>query len=413
MKLLIALLFLVGFSNAMEAGIRSYEGYRVLTVHATNDDHASVIKTLFDSDEYDFWTSPLKRGATDIMVNPDQLKLVLPLFQEHGMGWDIKIENVESLIQEEHIANQKIGNAPFNWTRYMRYDEVEQILNTINNPVATVSNIGTTTEGRTIYAVKFSSGGAPKKSVLIDAMHHAREWVAGASATWMINELATNSDAYADVLAQIDIYIIPYLNIDGYEWSHTNDRMWRKTRSVNAGSTCRGCDPNRNYAFHFGGESTSPNPCSDIFHGGSAFREPETRALRDFIVGKEGEGVRFVAYLTFHSYAQQWLLPWGYTQGVYPPDFPEQLSLGNAAIAALNRVHGTVYETGQGADLLYGVGGASDDWCKDHGIKYTTTVEMRDTGSYGFILPPSQIIPNAQEVWAAVQEYFKRVIETP
>jgi hypothetical protein len=70
--------------------------------------------------------------------------------------------------------------------------------------------------------------------------------------------------------------------------------------------------------------------------------------------------------------------------------------LGQAAIAALRLVNGTIYETGQGADLLYGVGGASDDWAKDHGIKYTATIEMRDTGRFGFLLPATQIIPNAK-----------------
>jgi len=43
-----------------------------------------------------------------------------------------------------------------------------------------------------------------------------------------------------------------------------------------------------------------------------------------------------------------------------------------------------------------GVGGASDDWAKDHGIPYTVTVEMRDEGRYGFVPPASEIVPNAR-----------------
>jgi murein tripeptide amidase MpaA len=43
----------------------------------------------------------------------------------------------------------------------------------------------------------------------------------------IINELTTNSSAYSKILEEIDIYIIPMINVDGYEWSRTRDRMWR------------------------------------------------------------------------------------------------------------------------------------------------------------------------------------------
>lgn len=33
------------------------------------------------------------------------------------------------------------------------------------------------------------------------------------------------------MLKEADFYIMPVLNPDGYEHSHTNDRLWRKTRS--------------------------------------------------------------------------------------------------------------------------------------------------------------------------------------
>lgn len=92
----------------------------------------------------------------------------------------------------------------------------------------------------------------PKKTVLIDANINGREWVTGATATWIINELITNTTTYLDVLQQIDIHIIPMVNPDAYEISHTEDRLWTKTRSINDGSDCLGSDPNRNFAFMFG-----------------------------------------------------------------------------------------------------------------------------------------------------------------
>ena len=33
-------------------------------------------------------------------------------------------------------------------------------------------------------------------------------------------------------------------------------------------------------------------------------------------------------------------------------------------------------------------------------VPYVYSIELRDTGAYGFLLPPSEIIPNAEEAWA-------------
>jgi len=49
--------------------------------------------------------------------------------------------------------------------------------------------------------------------------------------------------------------------------------------------------------------------------------------------------------------------------------------------------------------------GGSYDWAKGvAGVKYSFTIELRDLGSYGFLLPRSQIIPTGQETWAGVQK---------
>ncbi|CAL8071091.1 unnamed protein product [Orchesella dallaii] len=295
----------------------------------------------------------------------------------------------------------------------MRYSEIEEFIHGLNSTddiTVSVEQIGTSYEGRNITAVKLSTSPTNTKAILIDANIHAREWITSATATWIINELVSNPTQYSDVLDGVDYFIIPLINPDGYEHAQTVDRMWRKTRSVNAGSTCRGCDPNRNFPYQFGGEGTSSVPCSDIFKGNEALSESETKALSDYIQRLVAdETVNVLAYLTFHSYGQLWLTPWGYTAGAYPEDHEEQISLGKAATEALAEINGTQYTYGTGADVLYGVGGASDDYAKISGIKYSVTVEMRDEDEFGFVLPPDQIIPNAQEIMAAVREVAIRV----
>ena len=53
------------------------------------------------------------------------------------------------------------------------------------------------------------------------------------------------------------------------------------------------------------------------------------------------------------------------------------------------------------ACILYVCSGTASDWAAGElGIPYSYTMELRDTGTYGFLLPPEQIIPTARETWA-------------
>lgn len=55
--------------------------------------------------------------------------------------------------------------------------------------------------------------------------------------------------------------------------------------------------------FIIAGESTSSDPCSDIYYGSAPFSEPETQAIDRFVREAEAAGVQFYAYITMHSYA--------------------------------------------------------------------------------------------------------------
>lgn len=80
---------------------------------------------------------------------------------------------------------------------------------------------------------------------------HAREWISGATSTYILNELLTSTDpAVIDIAENFDWYIFPVTNPDGYAYTHTNDRMWRKTRYPFT-ATCYGADPNRNWGHQW------------------------------------------------------------------------------------------------------------------------------------------------------------------
>jgi hypothetical protein len=43
-------------------------------------------------------------------------------------------------------------------------------------------------------------------------------------------------------------------------------------------------------------------------------------------------------------------------------------------------------------------------------IRYT--IELRDTGNYGFQLPPVQIIPTGEENWAGLKAFVNEILST-
>lgn len=110
------------------------------------------------------------------------------------------------------------------------------------------------------------------------------------------------------------------------------------------------------------------------------------------------------AYLTFHSYGQYILYPWGYDKRV-PPDYADLERVGRQVAAAMRKAGGanSEYTVGNSATTLYAASGGSDDWAKAIlKMKYAYTIELRDTGKHGFVLPARYIVPTAKEALAAV-----------
>lgn len=70
-----------------------------------------------------------------------------------------------------------------------------------------------------------------------------------------------------------------------------------------------------------------------------------------------------------------------------------------------------IYSVGPSGSLLYPAAGASDDWAKSIGIKYSYTVELRDKGRYGFVLPAYLIQQTAKEAEAFVMSVARAVAE--
>ena len=70
-----------------------------------------------------------------------------------------------------------------------------------------------------------------KPAMWIDGGIHAREWISPATVLWTLKELVEGEEALNDELRRnLDWYILPQHNPDGYAFSREWDRLWRKTR---------------------------------------------------------------------------------------------------------------------------------------------------------------------------------------
>lgn len=248
--------------------------------------------------------------------------------------------------------------------------------------LARVVEIGRSLEERPILALKVSDNAAENEAepaVLILGCHHAREWISVEVPYLFGRHLLENYDLDPEVRALVDsaeIWIAPIVNPDGLEYSIHVYRYWRKNRRANADGTF-GVDINRNYGHRWGYDSvgSSGEPASEVYRGAAPFSEPETAAVRDLFMGRD-----FRAVVSYHSYSQVILYPWGYTTAPAPRE-AELRSVAEAMSGLMEGVAGTVYDFGQASSALYTTNGDTVDW----------THSVAGAPSYTIELPPVDI----------------------
>lgn len=95
-------------------------------------------------------------------------------------------------------------------------------------------------------------------------------------------------------------------------------------------------------------KGSSRDPCSETFAGGSAFSETEMKTMSEFVASIKD---KIFAYISFHSYSQVILLPYGYTN-VHVDNYADLMEIGNASANALAKRYGTRYQVGNVVDIL-------------------------------------------------------------
>jgi hypothetical protein len=257
--------------------------------------------------------------------------------------------------------------------------------------------IGTSIEGRTIYAVKISDNPdnteANEPEVLYTAVHHAREPQGMTGLIYYMYWLLENYDKDPEATYLVNnrqLWFIPLVNPDGYEFNGAGG-MWRKNRRVmnTAGGKVYGIDLNRNYGPYDmwsapnGGSSTTQS--SDTYRGSEPFSEPETQAIRNFMQGKN---IR--TCFNYHTYGNYIIYPWGYSS----QESNDSLLFRQWTfdMAMNNRYSiGTDMQT-----VGYSTRGNSDDFMYGDTSKPRSYSMTPEIGTSGFYASPGEIIPLAK-----------------
>ncbi|HNQ23776.1 MAG TPA: M14 family zinc carboxypeptidase [Phycisphaerae bacterium] len=375
-----------------------FDGYQVVTVAIPSWETLAEVEKVCETIMNDY-PGP---GKLDVMFAPGRLGELDRL----GLSYVVKIEDYQVLID-----NRDTPGARGWFDAYHRYsspsitDDIVDYLEALatthpNHELATMLNVGNSVENRTIWGLVIAGANVTPESptVLYFGAEHAREWIAATVptyvATYLMDQYGTNP-VVTDLVDNVRWVMVPVMNPDGYEHCWTTYRLWRKNRRNNGGGVY-GVDLNRNWGEGWGGEGSSSSPSSDTYRGPSAFSEPETVAIRNLF---DTYNVR--AMIDLHSYGLYIMWPYGY-QSALPAHQATYLAHGQDMQQMVQAVHGVTYTIGPVYSTLYAASGVSVDWTYVQRGVLSYTIELRDTGAYGFELPANQIIPNNQEVLPAI-----------
>lgn len=244
---------------------KSYDQYKVFMVNPDNEKKVDLLVSLQENVGVDFWDSINRVGKpVRVMITPDNVESFERTLGKYQINYDIIIGNVKTVLEKERAYvveyNAKKSAQPkatIDFDHFWNIDEVNAYLHDIalEHPnIVEVEVLGQSYQGRDLKAVKISLSGrvdGTRPIILADATIHAREWIATMISMHLIHELVEHSAEHSDMLNGVDWVIVPIANPDGYSYTHTNERFWRKTRSTNLGSTCVGVDPNRNFNYEW------------------------------------------------------------------------------------------------------------------------------------------------------------------
>jgi hypothetical protein len=408
-----------------------YDGFSVVSVQAGSMRELMAASAIADG----LWSESHKLTSTEFLIRADRITDLETI----GLETRVLIPNVQTIIDAEWAAIQaataqlqgQLQDQQINpqargtdsdtgidetWYQVFRQNnEINQRLNQLASErpdLATVSTFGQSIEGRNLRTIRITGpdteanpvGDRPQ--IVWNGCQHAREWANPMTVMYLAEALVRLYDTDPQIkrlVDTVDFVIAPMVNPDGYVYSWSDERLWRKNRRSGFG-----VDLNRNWPTAWGGEGSSGNTDSNTYRGNAPLSEPESFALSQLILSQPN----LVGHIDFHTYSQLILRPFGFTEDPLPSEEEAFLGgLGADMQSAILDAGGVFYQNIPG-NQLYIASGILSDWAYVEAGAASYTYELRpDRADPGFILPPEEILPTAREILAAMRVYSETLTQ--
>ena len=389
-------------------------------------------------------------------IGPDRFEVAAALSdteinQLTAKGFDLVLRGELRDILSERLAAPRIATATVPADLFAgiaannRYLPTSYVTSWAESLAAALPNLCTsvplpypTWEGRTVSALHLRAGSPdPRPSVLFTFGMHAGELGSSDIAIYfvynLLNAYLTNSpvvlgnyglpaEHVQDILAHLEIVVVPCVNPDGRLYVESTQNWWRKNRNPNVGSGLTGVDVNRNFDFLWSsGLGSSTNPSDDEYRGPAPFSEPESRNVQ-WLLGATGARV----FIDIHGPSGLLVYPWGdaldqstdpsmtfqnsawdgkrsgpYREYIDPREHFLLQSLGGTVIGAANSVRGGAYGVEQSFDGLYPTTATSDDYAYSRHLLDTS---LPATYPYTYEFGGGDFIPEYSEMLNLIAE---------
>ena len=276
------------------------------------------------------------------------------------------------------ILEQDLSAALSTYTKdYPTLSEIEQKLLDISQQYQNITqlySIGKSIQNRDIWCLEISTNPGvdeSKPGVLFVGLHHAREWPTVEICLYLANQLTSQYGIDPEITTAVNnnrIWVVTCLNPDGYYYDHDvteGSASWRKNRRYFSDFNTFGTDLNRNYPGSCNGDflgmwgsaGISHHPSSIVFCGLSPLSEPETEAIKNLFLEND-----ICTSISWHTYGELVLWPWGYTIEKTTPDNDYMAQIGEEIASRISKQTGLgTYEPSQTAGM-YPTTGDLTDW---------------------------------------------------
>lgn len=353
------------FALILSLGVLCFSSENLYRVSIFPSSFESTLKILQEN-QFDIAGADHQSGKIQVIVNDGELQIL----REIGEKYEI-LEESGNILRASDLEN------------YTDPGEMEQFLFEIASQYPDLMELvllrNDLFEGHNLWAVKITSSkkSTPKPVFLMDGQHHAREVMTAEITKDAIQYLLSNygkDEKVTKWVDEIEIWIVPIVNPDGASFVFRQNPWWRKNRHPQCA-----VDLNRNYPITWNKCRGSSGVCTDeTYRGESPGSEPETQGIVALMFT-----LRPQFYLTYHSYGQYIIYPYGCD---YTPEDDTFYEIAQGLNSILEDDNGNKgkYRVGTSFNTLYLTDGTSDDepYAKYGGFSFTIEVNSDRSGGF-------------------------------